>query len=506
MNKRTLTTFALALSLLLSACAVPTATPAAPAAPTPAAQQPPAAEPTTPAAQPTAEPTTPAAETPATTPAAEQPATGVDAITLNKDKPTEILFWHRYSGDAQKFVERFVEKFNAENEFGIVVKVEKIDGSYADLYNKINAALQGGTPPNIAQAYQNQASFYRLDGNVIDLAPYIASKKYGLTQEEIADYYPFFLESDKNPQFPGEVLGWPTSRSAAVLYVNLDWLKELGANEPPKTLAEFEELACKASDPANDRYGLAWQGDVSNFAALIFANGGTVLSEDATRYTFNSEAGVESLALLRRLFEKKCAVEIPRAERFGEQARFAAQKVLFVMASSTGLPFYTDAVAKSEKPFRFTYVMFPQKDPSKPAVDIYGASWSVFKGTPEQQLASWLFLKAFTEPANIAEWAVASGYMAVRKSAAPSAIETVKKAERYAKFPEAAEAYERLYTMIDFGRVEAPVAGYDPVRTLMGELISKVAVKGEGDIKAELDKAVEEANKILMENAPKKGY
>ncbi|MCS6774743.1 MAG: sugar ABC transporter permease [Thermoflexales bacterium] len=57
-----------------------------------------------------------------------------------------------------------------------------------------------------------------------------------------------------------------------------------------------------------------------------------------------------------------------------------------------------------------------------------------------------------------------------------------------------------------FGRVEAPVAGYDPVRTLMGELISKVAVKGEGDIKAELDKAVEEANKILMENAPKKGY
>lgn len=493
---RKLIPFAAALAMLMAACAAP----AAPAAPT----QAPAAPAATEAPAPTQAPgTTEAAPAPTEAPAAtEAPATGVDAITLSKDNPTEILFWHRYSGGAQQFVEQFVEKFNAENEFGIKVTVEKIDGSYADLYSKINAAIQGGTPPNISQAYQNQASFYRLDGNVIDLAPFITSKKYGLTQEEIDDYFPFFLESDKNPQFPGEVLGWPTSRSAAVLYVNLDWLKELGVEEPPKTLAEFEALACKASDPANERYGLAWQNDISNFAALVFANGGRVLSEDAQSYAFNSEAGVEALSLLKRLFENKCAVEIPSAERFGEQTRFAAQKVLFVMASSTGLPFYADAVAKSEKPFRWTYVMFPQKDPDKPVVDIYGASWSVFKSTPEKELASWLFLKAFTEPENIAQWAVASGYMAVRKSAAPKAIETVKNDERYKNFPEAAEAYARLYDMVAFGAVEAPVAGYDPVRKLMTEVVSAVAIKGEGDVKAALDKAVEDANAVLKENAP----
>lgn len=486
----------LACSLILAACATPTAAPA-PAEPTQPPAQP--AETSAPAAEPTQ-----AAEMPTPAPT-EATAGGVDSIVLSKDQPTEILFWHRYSGGAQKFVEQFVEKFNAENPFGIKVTVEKIDGSYADLYNKINAALQGGTPPNIAQAYQNQASFYRLDGHVVDLMPFINSQKYGLTPEEIADYYPFFLESDKNPQFPGELLGWPTSRSAAVLYVNLDWLKELGATEPPKTLAEFEELACKASDPANERYGLAWQGDVSNFAALVFANGGRVLSEDAREYVFNSEAGVEALSLLRRLFEKQCAVEIPAAERFGEQTRFAAQKVLFVMASSTGLPFYADAVAKSEKPFRWTYVMFPQKDPAQPVVDIYGASWSVFKSTPEKELASWLFLKAFTEPENIAQWAVASGYMAVRKSAAPKAIEAVKKDERYANFPEAAQAYERLYEMVQYGAIEAPVAGYDPVRKLMSDMISAAAIKREVDVKAALDDAVAKANEILKENAPQ-GY
>ncbi|GIV84169.1 MAG: ABC transporter substrate-binding protein [Candidatus Roseilinea sp.] len=498
---RKLIPFVAAMAVLMAACAAPAAQAPAPTeAPAPT-QAPAPTEAPAPTQAPA--PTEAPAPTQAPAPTAE-PSTGVDAITLSKDNPTEILFWHRYSGSAQQFVEQFVEKFNAENAFGIKVTVEKIDGSYADLYSKINAAIEGGTPPNIAQAYQNQASFYRLDGNVIDLAPFITSKKYGLTQAEIDDYFAFFLESDKNPQFPGEVLGWPTSRSAAVLYVNLDWLKELGAEEPPKTLAEFEELACKASDPANERYGLAWQNDISNFAALVFANGGRVLSEDAKSYVFNSEAGVEALSLLKRLFENKCAVEIPSAERNGEQTRFAAQKVLFTMSSSTGLRFYADAVAKSDKPFRFTYVMFPQKDPGKPVVDIYGASWSVFKSTPEKELASWLFLKAFTEPDNIAGWANASSYMAVRKSAAPKAIEAVKTDERFKDFPEAAEAYARLYDMVAYGAVEAPVAGYDPVRKLMSEVVTAVAIKGEGDVKEALDKAVEEANAVLKENAP--GY
>lgn len=65
---------------------------------------------------------------------------------------------------------------------------------------------------------------------------------------------------------------------------------------------------------------------------------------------FNSEAGVEALSLLKRLFENKCAVEIPSAERFGGQTRFVARKALSVTGSSTGLSFCADAVARFENP------------------------------------------------------------------------------------------------------------------------------------------------------------
>ncbi len=52
--------------------------------------------------------------------------------------------------------------------------------------------------------------------------------------------------------------------------------------------------------------------------------------------------------------------------------------------------------------------------------------------------------------------------------------------------------------------VESPVAGYDPVRTLLDkEVLTPVMTNPDSvDPKAALDKAVEESNKILKENAP----
>jgi multiple sugar transport system substrate-binding protein/sn-glycerol 3-phosphate transport system substrate-binding protein len=512
MNVRKLIPCAAAVALVLAACAAPAApAPAAPAATTapaaPAATTAPAQAEATQA--PEAPATVAATEAPAATqaPAAAPPGEGmmtpedVDAIDLT-GKNVTVKFWHNYSGAQVTGVLDIVNDFNANNPYGIKVELEKAGASYDELYNKISASLQGGDPPALARAYQNQAAFYRNEGAVIDLSPFIQSKKYGLTQEDLSDYYPFFLDSDKNPQYPGEVLGWPTNRSMEVLYTNLDWLQKLGANEPPKTLKEFEDLACKASDKAQEQYGYIWKNDASDFAALVFALGGSIMKPDASGYDFNSPAGVEALTMLQRLFKNGCAVELPKAERFGEQSRFANGKLLFVTSSNSGLPFYVDSVDAGQK-FKWTISMFPQADPANPKVDLFGASWSVLKTTPEQQLASWLFMKFFTETENSAKWSLASNYIAVRQSAAQLAIDGVKSSDRFKNYPEAATGYAQLYDAIQYGAVEAPVAGYDPVRALIQDVVTNVAIKGEGDPKAALDEAVAQADDILAENAPR---
>ncbi len=425
----------------------------------------------------------------------------IDRIVLSKDAPTEITFAHRYAGVQLTGLLEIVNDFNAQNPYGIQVKLERVDGSYEDLYNHINRQLQNGNPPNIGQAYQNQASFYRNNGSLLDLTPYIQSPNHGLKPEEAADFYPLFLESEKNPQYPGETLGWPTSRSLAVLFSNLDWLAKLGESEPPRTIEAFKALACKATDKAAGTYGYVWRDDASDFAAFVFANGGSIMTPDARQYAFNSEAGVKALTLLRDLFRDGCAVHQPRTERNGHQARFADRKVLFVTDSSAGLPFYADAIKRSGAPFRYTVSMFPQADPANPKVDLYGASWSAFKSTPEKELASWLFLKHFTSPDNLAKWAQMTNYIATRKSASSVAIDQAR-VNLSQEFPEAADGYDSLYDMLSFAAIESPVAGYDPVRKLIVNMVHDVAIDGNADPKQALDEAVAQANEVLKENVP----
>jgi len=196
----------------------------------------------------------------------------VDAIDLT-GKNIEVVYWHNRPQRDQELIQSMLDEFNRTNPYGIRARAEIAGASYNDVYNKINAAIQAGQPPDIAVAYQNQAAFYRNQGAVIDLTPFIKSKKYGLTEEDLKDYFPIFLESDANPQFKGERLGFPTQRSVEVMYYNADWLRQLGYTEPPRDWKTWEEAACKASDPANRKYGWAFRHDASNFASMVFIQG-----------------------------------------------------------------------------------------------------------------------------------------------------------------------------------------------------------------------------------------
>lgn len=507
-----------ALAVFVTSCAAPTPTKApeptkAPAAAAQAATKAPeptkAAEPTkAPAAEPTKAAAPAATKAPEATkaPAAAavkvnnppKTAAEVDAIDL-KGKNVTVTYWHNRPQKDQDMLQAMLDEFNKTNPYGITAKAEIAGASYNDVYNKINAAIQAGQPPDLSVAYQNQAATYRNQDAVIDLTPFIQSKTYGLSEADLKDYFQAFLDSDKNPQFKGEVLGFPTQRSMEVLFYNADWLKQLGYDAPPKNWKEFEEMACKASDKDKKKFGWAFRHDASNFASLVFGRGGRILAEDGSAYTFNSEAGQEVVKMIQRMAEKGCLVEIPTSERYGEQTRFGNGDVMFVFASSSGLPFYKETVDKGGK-FKWDIAMPPNE--GKPAINLYGASVSTYKTTPEKELAAWLVIKFLGEKAQTSKWAVQTGYLPVRQSAVADV-----KAE-YAKNPAWAggldASYAKMFDWAKYAMVEAPVAGYDPVRTLIDkDILSKALVDPKADAKKLLDDAVKKANEVLKENAPK---
>jgi multiple sugar transport system substrate-binding protein/sn-glycerol 3-phosphate transport system substrate-binding protein len=481
--------------LIAVACTAPTEAPKPTAAPAQATSAP-AAKPTD-APKPTTAPPT-AAPKPITINNPPQTPEEVDAIDLMGKKVT-VTYWHQRPQAQQEVLQAMLDEFNKTNPYGITAKAEIAGAAYPDVYTKVSAAIQAGQPPEMSVAYQNQAAFYRGSNAVVNIDPFLKSKKYGLSEADLKDYVQAFLDTDQNPQFKNERLGFPTQRSAEVMYVNMDWLKKLGYNEIPKDWKTWEEAACKAADPATKKYGWAFRHDASNFASQVFSRGGRILAADGQSYAFNSQAGIDTLAMIQRMFKNKCAVEIPVAERNGEQTRFGNGEVLFVFASSSGMSFYQDAVAKGAK-FTWDISLLPQSG-AKPALNLYGASASIYKTTPEKELAAWLVIKFLGEKAQTTKWAVATGYLPVRQSAKPDVVTALKANPAWGPV---ADSYAKIFDWVQYSMIESPVAGYDPVRDNIDKKVMTVVLTDFNvDVKKLLDDAVAEANKILKENAPK---
>ncbi len=78
--------------------------------------------------------------------------------------------------------------------------------------------------------------------------------------------------------------------------------------------------------------------------------------------------------------------------------------------------------------------------------NVYGASVSIPKSTPERELAAWLFVKYYTSADVNAEWAKASGYFPVKQSVA------AKFQDVFAADP----AYKTAFDLLKFGKFEPP--------------------------------------------------
>ena len=401
-----------------------------------------------------------------------------------------VNFWHQHTGIREGMLNEIVVDFNATNPWGITVIAEN-QGGYNDIFNKMLVLLGSNEVPDLVVAYQNQAATYQVVDGLIDMWPLVRSPKWGYGEAELADFFEGFLQSDVNPAFGNALLGFPPNRSMEVMYFNKAWLAELGADGPPSTPEMFAQLACKAVDQP---YSAATGGgtflgyeislDASRFASWTFAFGGDIFDYENTRYTLDSPAAIEAMTFLQDLTRRGCMAIM--TERFGDQANFGLGRTLFTVGSSSGFPFYRQAV---EAGAQFAWSVGPlPRVTEDPVMNIYGASVSMPAGhSLERQVATWLFLKYYTSTETQARWARASNYFPVRASAAAG----------LGDYFEADPAYRVAFDLLPYGIAEPPVPGYDFVRSLIETEMAAI-FDGE-DVVATLALANIGANAILDE-------
>jgi len=327
----------------------------------------------------------------------------------------ELEFWYIWDLDEPGAgMNAIVERFNRENEWGITVNA--IDqGLVLDPIASVEAAFADGLVPQVMISDAAVIPGWYESGAIIDLSPFLADPAVGLTEEEKTAFYPGIYE---NFSITGsDQPGMPFTQSIQVIYYNTSWANELGYRLPPLTSEDFREQSCSfASDESPT--GIVFSPQAANILSQLYAYQGTLLEPGGTHYRFTSPEMKEAAEDWRQLSEDGCGELIanypnPMAVEM-EFDRFNSRGALMVMGSTRMMAHVHTGANQTGRPDDWTMLPFFGSGRSK-AVASELQSVVIFKATPQEQLASWLFTRYLISPEVQAEWVQYSGLYPTRK-------------------------------------------------------------------------------------------
>jgi ABC-type glycerol-3-phosphate transport system substrate-binding protein len=376
-----------------------------------------------------------------------------------------VVLWYSFQRDREELLLRLIDDFNTANKWGITVLGEYGGPSetlHADLLSRIESdALSENALPQAVIAERHQVAAYAMRDVALMLDPFVESEAWGYDEEALADFVPEALALGQLPQFDG-TYAWPLDLATEVLYYNEDWLVELGYTAPPADWEEFGEMACAAPQLGRRSYGYEFSADAMTYSDMVLSRAGRVLDEDRIAYVFDQTGGLESLAFVQELVLGGCAVVM--TERTGDRNDFGAGEVLFVFDSTSELEKYNSAVVDGAG-FNWSVSPLPSSE-YLPKTYVFGSVLSVFKSTPEKQLASWLFFRWLSAPEQQARWAETF-------STFPTRLSSLEMMEQYlAERP----WYQQAFGFLEFEPVVEPgVVGYGECRGALEEMLAGVA-------------------------------
>lgn len=377
----------------------------------------------------------------AKSPGAQSPGAGTDTKALR--------FWHTQTQENEKALKAIVADYNQQP--GVTPVQADYIGNYDALYEKIRAAAASRAPgvlPDLAVAYESMIADYMEAKVVVPLDDYASAPDVGFDAAALDDIFPAYLNSNRFAKFDNQLLSFPFTKSNLVLYYNASLLAEVHA-EPPATWDELlaDCRALKAKHPGLSPFST--YVDASAFDGVILSMGGTLLQPDGLS-GFGSPGALKAVELYTKLFKEKLATQTDKGQQIND---FANGKCAFFLRSSTAAPDLGKLIGDK---FKWGARGLPTAEGVKPVTVMYGANICVFRSRPEREMAAWKFIKYFASTEVTARWAMASGYLPVRKSAA----ETKPMQDVWAKRPQSRQCFDALSIAVP----EPNVAGWQNVR------------------------------------------
>ena len=404
-----------------------------------------------------------------------------------------VVYWHQYSDDSSQAetMSALIEDFNSSNEYGITVEAIH-QGSYSPIQDLMNTAILAGELPNLVAGYANAIAGWANEGVVVDINQLLNSPQWGIPADEQANLNFDLLDVNQLDFAPfyGMRVAWANQNSLNVFYTNLDIVEALGfERRPPETLAEFEEISCAAG--ASEMYqGYPMDTGTSHFESFVAAHGGAIFDSDSGAYIFESDEVAATLETFTRMLENNCAYLF--AERYQNTGDFSVGITPFAAGSSAGIPFVTWDAATAEMTDDWVVSGFPGADGVGPTLQLFVPSQAILTATPEQEVATWLFVKFLAGAEAQLAWSGATGYFSIRNDIEVTEDDFTEPRMPYHRFVEVqgilADESVSIYS-------SPGLPSYSAVRGLVPNVIAEV-VSGDATVAAALAELNEEVAEL----------
>ena len=208
-----------------------------------------------------------------------------------------IQIWEGYTGAEGKAFTHLVAEYQATHP-GVKVSSLFVNNDYT--LQKVQTAVAGGNPPDIAYLYGSWAPNVAKLSGVVTLTNVV--KRPGVNWND------FWVGERDVATVNGRVIGVPALvDNLAVVYNKALFAKaHLPLPGPNWTWPQFVADARKLTDPAIKQFGTAYvtpgsEDTVWHWEALLWEAGGTLLNSSNTKAAFDSKAGLASLNTLRTM-------------------------------------------------------------------------------------------------------------------------------------------------------------------------------------------------------------
>ena len=414
-------------------------------------------------------------------------------------KPVSITMWHSMTEALLTALTTLTTQFNASQSDVHVNLVAQT--SYTDTQTAYTTALAGGTSklPDVVQ-WETELIQILIDSqSIVSAASAIAADHYSFS-----DFVPSMVDTFK---VDGTQWAMPFNTSSQVLYYDQNAFTKAGLDpsKPPTDLAQLRSAAQKIVSSGTAKYGMSLKLDYTNFELWMSLGGQTILNHDngrsgrATAVTFDDALGRSIFNWWGGMLSDKLAQSTPFTT-YDNLLAIGSGIAPITIDTSASLGTIIEVLGGGEYPnvkLGVAALPWPTAKHAKNGGAFVGGAglYMVKKSPPDPETldASWQFIKFLATPQSQANWASATGYVPVRRSA----VKLAPLVTTWATQPEFEVAYKQLLASPANAATSGAVTGAAPE---LGPVVLNNALStltSGGSPKAAIAQAVANANAAI---------